>query len=198
MRYAGSAFLVAAGLALTVGLAGPTQAGEPIFKIVEDELVADIIIGKQIAPVPLTIPKGVNPLLVYRGSYIVNGVADCDGCHTASPNTEYVSGHNPFLGQTKQVNATCYLNGGQSFGPFVSRNLTPDNTGKPAGLTFTQFVSVIRNGTDFDNPGQLLQVMPWPTFQNMTDTDLQSIYAYLSSIPSLPNGSVDCGGAAQD
>ncbi len=36
-----------------------------------------------------------------------------------------------------------------------------------------------------DNPvdGDLLQVMPWPVFQNMSDRYLQAIYAYLSAIP---------------
>jgi hypothetical protein len=35
--------------------------------------------------------------------------------------------------------------------------------------------------------GNLLQVMPWPTFQNMTDRDLESIYTYLSAIPCIDN-----------
>jgi hypothetical protein len=33
--------------------------------------------------------------------------------------------------------------------------------------------------------GNSLQVMPWPTFQNMTDHDLRAIYEYLSSIPCI-------------
>ncbi len=31
--------------------------------------------------------------------------------------------------------------------------------------------------------GSLLQVMPWPTVQNMSDHDLRAIYEYLSAIP---------------
>jgi hypothetical protein len=27
--------------------------------------------------------------------------------------------------------------------------------------------------------------MPWPTFQSMTDHDIQAIYEYLSSIPCI-------------
>jgi hypothetical protein len=30
----------------------------------------------------------------------------------------------------------CYLAGGTAFGPFVSRDLTPSENNKPAGLTF--------------------------------------------------------------
>lgn len=48
--------------------------------------------------------------------------------------------------------------------------------------------------------GSVLQVMPWPTFHNMTDHQLTAIYEYLSAIPCLsPTDDVndvlynDCG-----
>ena len=31
----------------------------------------------------------------------------------------------------------------------------------------------------------LLQIMPWPQFQNMTEHDLRAIYEYLSAIPCI-------------
>ena len=76
-----------------------------------------------------------------------------------------------------------YLGGGASFGPFVSRNITPDEHGLPAGLTRSQFITALRTGIDKD--GTILQVMPWPVYGDMTDGDLEAIYEYLSSIPSL-------------
>jgi hypothetical protein len=174
MAYIRAALFCVAGLALAA-VAIPVKA-QPI---------EEIAIGKKIAPVLLTIPVGVLHASVYYGSYIVNAVADCNGCHS---NNEFAAGGNPFLGQTKQINQQCYLNGGQHFGPFVSRNLTPNSNGNPAGLTYPQFVNVIRTGNDPKNPGTLLQVMPWPAFQNMTDIALKGIYDYLSSIPPLPSG----------
>ena len=33
--------------------------------------------------------------------------------------------------------------------------------------------------------GNLLQVMPWPNFQNMMDNDLRAIYEYLRAIPCI-------------
>lgn len=36
--------------------------------------------------------------------------------------------------------------------------------------------------------GDLLQVIPWPTLQNMTDDDLLAIYIYLSAIPCVEGG----------
>jgi hypothetical protein len=42
---------------------------------------------------------------------------------------------------------------------------------------------------DLDNAhpqiGPLLQVMPWPTYQNLSDRDLLAIYTYLSAIPAI-------------
>ncbi|NCT68250.1 MAG: cytochrome C [Rhodanobacteraceae bacterium] len=144
--------------------------------------------GFAIAPVPLNL-RGKNRALVGLGSYLVNAVGGCNDCHT---NPSYVDGGDPFLGQPKQVNAAGYLAGGQTFGPFVSRNLTPDTHGLPAGLTWPQFATTIRTGHDFDcapgapPPCPLLQVMPWPTYQDMVERDLRAIYEYLRAIPSLP------------
>ena len=51
------------------------------------------------------------------------------------------------------------------------------------GLTLEDFISAIRTGHDPDNPSEILQVMPWPVFRNMTDRDLTAVYTYLSAIP---------------
>jgi hypothetical protein len=85
------------------------------------------------------------------------------------------------------------------------------------GMSLRQFKRIMRHGTDFDQihptctpaqiteilnggtpvciptspgntpDGNLLQVMPWPTFSNMTDKDLEAIYEYLSAIPCIDN-----------
>ena len=166
----------------------------------ENENAADaarIARGFQIAPVPLNL-EGKNLALVGLGSYLVNAVGGCNDCHTNPP---YADGGDPFLGQPKQVNAARYLAGGTPFGPPgdpntpVSRNLTPRANGLPANLTWAQFRQVLRTGADLKHrppfvpsaENDLLQVMPWPVFQDMTERDLQAIYEYLRSIPSLPS-----------
>jgi hypothetical protein len=127
--------------------------------------------------------------LVGLGSYLVNAVGGCNDCHTAPP---YTSDPYAFLGAPKQINVACYLAGGTPFGPgVVSRNITPWEHGKPAGLTFNQFRHVIRTGEDPDNPGHVLQVMPWPVYQTMSDHDLRAMYEYLSAIPAIPTNT--CG-----
>jgi hypothetical protein len=45
-------------------------------------------------------------------------------------------------------NVSHYLAGGQCFGPFMTRNLTPDANGLPEGLTEAEFVRVMRTGED--------------------------------------------------
>jgi hypothetical protein len=147
--------------------------------------------GFQIAPVPLDLARK-NRSLVGLGSYLVNGAMDCVGCH--SPDL-FLPGGNPFLGQAAVINPDTHLAGGESFGPFVSRNLTPDKFGRPGGLTWEQFETTMRMGTDFKaipphvpgNPG-LLQVMPWPAYRHATDRALRAIYEYLTAIPCIEGG----------
>ena len=205
--------------------------------------------------------KGKNPYLVGPGSYLVNGVADCNGCHSfprflrpggtvpgtngnATGNLTNLGSNplygNPYLdppeqplnGQLKaNSNADTthgtvthtptgvaiypfnhFLAGGRCFGFFISRNITPDDSGKPRGLTEAEFIQVMRQGTDIScnkanpptyggvvdpvcsNPEGLgaghsfnagvLQTMSWPTYHSMTDLDLRAVYAYLTALPA--------------
>jgi hypothetical protein len=165
--------------------------------------------GFDAAPVPLNL-DGLDVGLVGLGSYIVNIQADCNGCHSAGPATEYTQG-SPYFGQPKVVNPAVYLGGGDDFGSLipgtadiVSRNLTPDNTGLPAGgVTFDEFLQIMTTGVDLDHAhptctgapnancllppfdGDLLQIMPWPTFQAMSNHELRAIYEYLKAIPCV-------------
>jgi cytochrome c553 len=169
--------------------------------------------GFEIAPVPLSL-EGKDRALVGLGSYLVNAVAACNDCHDAgAAQTQYEPGGNPFFGQRKKINPATYLGGGQDFGPLlptpgsphiVSRNLTPDKTGLPeGGRPFSEFLQIMRTGVDLDQvhppcsstvttnclpppfDGNLLQIMPWPTFQNLNERDIRAIYEYLSAIPCI-------------
>jgi len=150
-----------------------------------DDFNSKVIRGLQIAPVPLNLGDR-SVILVGLGSYLVNAVGGCNDCHSDSP---YLPGGDPFLGQPERINTARYLAGGQAFGPFISRNLTPNAQGLPAGLTLQQFLTEIRTGADLKNVhpalSPLLQVMPWPVFSKMSEQDLSAIYAYLQSIPRI-------------
>ena len=157
------------------------QSDEPYYTFP----IEDIITGYKMSPVPITVGNR-NPFRVGWGSYLVNAVAGCNDCHTSPA---FTATGDPYKGQPKQVNAAAYLGGGRAFGPFTSRNLTPEANGLPAGLTLEQFQEAMTKGTDSDKKhpamGPLLQVMPWPTYQDMSPRQIRAIYEYLSSIPSV-------------
>ena len=201
--------------------------------------------GFAMAPVHLNL-AGKDSDKVGLGSYLVNAVGDCNGCHSSNAPPlflyPYVTGKNPYFHQPEKIDPDVYLAGGQSFGTvgtptgpnlyggpaIITRNLTPDKNGRPeGGHTLEQFKQILRQGTDFDHihptctpaqiaainggaspvciptgpvvydaagdiynnipDGNLLQIMPWPTFSLMTDDDLEAIYEYLSAIPCLDN-----------
>lgn len=185
----------------------------------QDEKLA-IQIGYAVAPVNLT-TTGLDPDLVGLGSYIVNVSGDCNGCHSAGPQTEYqLPNGNPYMRQmpngpysgVTQINTNTYLGGGRDFGGFpaptsplhiISRNLTPDASGKPEGHTLDEFITIMRTGVDMDQlhpnctgtpnssctpfpfDGSKLLVMRWPSFRHMTDRQLTAVYQYLSAIPCI-------------
>jgi len=203
---------VAVGIAVsTFGLAYADDAKETIDRSVIQQ-------GFDASPIPkdklnLT---GKDVARVGRGAYLVNGAGDCSGCHSfprflAKGDT---AGSDPAVGDPysgvpsdqsvsgqllANFNNKHYLAGGRCFGGFMSRNITPDKSGRPLGLTEKEFITVMRTGRDVaceNNPSDpicqlgtpganeaVLQTMPWPTYHSMTDTDLKAIYAYLSAIP---------------
>lgn len=147
----------------------------------DDDKSADS--GLRISPVPLDL-TGKNRELVSRGSYLVNAASACNDCHT-QPN--FAPGGDPYKREPEAINADQFLAGGRVFGDIVSPNITPDENGKPGGLTYAQFKSVMRTGADPDEPDELLQVMPWPVYKNLSDRDLRAIYEYLRAIPARPD-----------
>ena len=147
--------------------------------------------GLTLSPVQINAGFGRTRFLIGLGSYLVNATSGCNDCHTNPP---YADGGDPYRGQALKVNPTNFLAGGVKFGPFTSRNLTPDPTKNnlPAGLTLEQFLNVMHTGADakkLHTPiSPLLQVMPWPAYGKMSDRDLEAIYLYLSVLPHAEPG----------
>src|SRR4051794_16948951 len=137
---AGISTAVVAAVVFVSARPAPAQTGA-------DDLNSRIIRGFQIAPVPLNL-GGRSAASVGLGSYLVNSVGACNGCHT-QPST--LDGGDPFLGQPERINTARYLAGGRAFGPFISRNLTPNALGLPAGLTQSQFLTELHTGIDLKN-----------------------------------------------
>ncbi len=163
----GLALIVFTGMMLTSPRGGAQDGSGDAARIQE---------GFAIAPVHLNL-RGKNSeqvALVGLGSYLVNAIGDCDGCHSSGgpPNFNYLAGKNPyFLSQgPSTIDPATYLAGGADFGtalPFnvgpgagygsyvgpdiITRNLTPDKNGFPEGHTLAQFMDIMRTGVDLDN-----------------------------------------------
>ena len=104
----------------------------------------------------------VGPDAVY-GKYFVDS-AGCRDCH--GPN----------------------LNGGPYPQPgvtFTVPNITPG--GEIKTWTETQFMTSIRTGV-IPSGRKLDDKMPWKDFQSATDVELKATFAYLKSLPPLPQG----------
>lgn len=112
---------------------------------------------------------------VGQGSYLINALADCGGCHVEA-------GSSPgFLGGTT------------ASGNFNARNLTPDAT-TGMKLTEAQFLDVMRTGADYTcttsgctATGFTISGMAWPDFRWASTSDLKAMYAYLKVIPAVSN-----------
>lgn len=203
---------LAVGLSIALLISGGSYARDD-----EDDSSRQLVeLGFDISPIPkadLNFREETRDR-VGLGSYLVNAVGDCSGCHSFPQYLEKgnTAGSNPAAGDpfegmpstqsaknkllVANFNISHYLSGGQCFGPFMARNLTPPSNGKPEGLTEAEFIKVMRTGQDIrcskepsdpicalgpDTP--VLQVMPWPTYHSMSDNDLKAIYAYLKALP---------------
>jgi hypothetical protein len=169
LRIAACSFLALIAIfAVTAWKSSPHVRAQSFIPDIPDTEAQLIQIGFQIAPVKLNL-MNKDPALVGYGSFLVNAVADCNGCHTGGvpPNLNYAPGHNPYLNQPAKVDPTVYLDGGMDFGPvagptpaygsyvgpdIIARNLTPDKTGRAeGGHTLAQFKQIMRTGIDFDH-----------------------------------------------
>jgi hypothetical protein len=189
-----------AGVALAMMLRSPGVQAQDDQNDDEESLIH---IGFKIAPVPLNL-EGKNRDLVGLGSFIVNAQADCNGCHTAGgpPNFNYAAGGNPYFGQKAVVDPAVYLSGGTNFGPvgtptgplgyagpnMITRNLTPDKTGRPeGGHTFAEFKEILRKGTDFDHIHPICTAAQLAQIEATTDPNA----ALPVCIPATMGNSVD-------
>jgi hypothetical protein len=174
-----AATLLAAGVLSYSSAEAQNTPGPPDPALVE--------IGLRIAPVQLNM-TGKDRAMVGLGSYLVNAGGGCNDCHT---NPNYEATGDPFRGMPKKVNAAGYLAGGIAFGPFTSRNITPDSTGQVLG-GLENFKRAMKTGEDakklHPEISPLLQVMPWPVYQDLADRDIDAIYAYLTTIPCIEGG----------
>jgi cytochrome c553 len=141
-------------------------------------------------------PAAANAL-VERGRYLV-GITGCHDCHSPkikgmTPDlSRALSGRpatTPLPSPTKgEVHASLDLTAWTGpWGQSVASNLTPDPaTGIGNRYTEATFIQAMRTGKKPN--GTLMQPpMPAEVYQNMTDEDLRSIWAYLRTVKPIRN-----------
>lgn len=145
---------------------------------------------------------------VKRGEYLVT-ISGCNDCHSPkimTPNgpapdpKRLLSGHPadeplPAVTDKKMIapGQWALFSSGLTaavgpWGTSFAANLTPDDTGLGA-WTIDQFKKAIREGKSkgLDGTRPLLPPMPWFNFAKMSDEDLESVFAYLQSLPPVKN-----------
>lgn len=140
---------------------------------------------------------------VARGKYLVS-YGGCNDCHTPFKMTEkgpmpdfsrQLSGHpadtklpppdlkpGPWFAATAGMTAWA-----GPWGVSYAANLTPDrNTG--LGIwTEDMFVKAMKTGRHMGIGREILPPMPWQSVSQLTEDDVRAVYAYLRSIPPIPN-----------
>jgi hypothetical protein len=149
-------------------------------------------------------PRAEQKTAVERGRYLVTAMG-CNDCHTpwqlgpegpAPDMTRMLSGH-PAGASLPQAPAgtaewptavagTMTAWSG-AWGTSYTANLTPDPETGLGKWTADEFIGALRSGRHQGRGRQILPPMPYPMIRNLTDSDLQAVFAYLQSIPAISN-----------
>jgi mono/diheme cytochrome c family protein len=137
--------------------------------------------GKYVRPTTLERVEST-PERLARGGYLVNQAMSCGACHSTHETHNFlVSGER----------ADMYLAGNaadwkeQGF-KFWIPNLTPDVETGLGGWSDDEIMRAIRDGVGKD--GHLMfPLMPFSSYQHVSDEDLRAIVAYLRSVPPVKN-----------
>lgn len=129
-----------------------------------DGIAPELVLSTEL---PEAAPDGSDP--VELGRYLVTAVMSCTDCHT------------PLDPETGAPMMEQFLGGGQPYeGPWgivYGANITPDEATGIGTWTPDDIVRVFREGVRID--GRRLVLMPWQTYQPVTDEDLSAIIAFL-------------------
>jgi cytochrome c553 len=140
-----------------------------------------------------------------RGEHFVKTMG-CTDCHTPmkmGPNgpesdaSRFLSGHPSMLvmppapkmpegpwGGTFSATFTAWAG---PWGTSFTANLTPDKETGLGAWTAQTFLDAIRTGKHMGRGRPIMPPMPYPALQNQSDEELRSIFAYLTTIPAIPN-----------
>ncbi len=129
--------------------------------------------------VPVSVPAAGDGQddLRRHGEYVFR-IAGCAGCHTD------VDGGGKFLAGGRALTTR--------FGTFFSPNITPDPDHGIGTWSESDFMNSLRHGVAPDG-SDYYPVFPYPSYTQMSDSDIQALWAYLSTVEPVarPNRSHD-------
>lgn len=123
------------------------------------------------------------PDRIARGQYIFQQLADCDGCHSEHDYSRVAAPVVP-SGRGRGNVMSAMVTGMP--GTVVAPNITPDSATGIGSWTDGEKIRAIRDGVD--NKGRaLFPMMPYSNYRNMSDLDVESVVAYMNSLPPVRN-----------
>lgn len=120
-------------------------------------------------------PSGAQDLK--RGEYLAR-IMDCGGCHTPGAMAGKPDLEHPLTGGTVGFELP-------GLGIFYPPNLTPHPEAGLGAWSEADMVRVLRTGMRPDGR-ELAPIMPWRSYQALTDEDAVALVSYLKSLPSSP------------
>ncbi len=145
--------------------------------------------------------------MVERGKYLVM-VGGCEDCHSPkmmtakgpvpdpsltlsgqpanAPVPEVPQGTLSPTGWMAMTNANMTAWAGP-WGVSFAINLTPDENVGIGAWDADDFIKAMRTGQHLGMGRPILPPMPWQSIGKMKDEDLKAIFAYLQSLPAIPN-----------
>lgn len=118
--------------------------------------------------------SGANAASVDRGDYLVNSIMACGSCHTPIGATGFVA---------EQALAGRLVEKVDAF-TAIAPNITP--AGRIKDWSDAELAKAIREGVRPD--GSIIgPPMPFEVYKDISDDDLQSVVAYLRTIPAVEN-----------
>ncbi len=123
-----------------------------------------------------------SPEQVMRGEYMV-ALLGCASCHTDGALTGNANMQRHLAGSQTGIAFTNPLKQSNP-GVVYPANLTPDPETGLGNWADDAIMQMIRVGINPDG-GHALSVMPWPAHAKISNADMQSIVAYLRSLPPV-------------
>lgn len=140
-----------------------------------------LVIRRPASAAPSKIKVEMTPERIERGQYLFTALLDCDGCHSERDFSRLggpvnvarrgMGGVLPLEGLPGQVNAS---------------NITPDTETAIGTWTDGEKIRAIREGISKDGH-MLFPLMPYPGYRFLSDSDVQSLVAYMNTLPAIRN-----------